>query len=329
MDRGELIIYRADDGGTDLQVRMAGETVWANLNELAELFGTTRQNLTMHIANIYQSAELEEVGTCKEFLQVQREGTRTVERAIKHYNLDLIIAVGYRVNSLVATRFRQWATAVLREYLIKGFAMNDERLKDPDHDYFEELLRRIRAIRASEKRFYRKVCDIFAESSDYDKDSPLAREFFQTVQNKLHWAAHGHTAAEVVRQRADATKPNMGLTYHPKPQIRKVDVTVGKNYLDEEENENLEGLVSQFFEFAEGQARRRKPVTMAGWIVKLNGLLTLNESEVLIGKGTVSAAQAREHAYGEYEKYRAGVEAPDAYDDLAAAAKAIKKLNDE
>ncbi len=324
MERGEIIIYRTDDGGTELQVKMSDESVWASLNELAELFDTTRQNLTIHIANIYESAELQEVGTCKDFLQVQQEGARAVRRSIKHYNLDLIIAVGYRVNSKVATRFRQWATAVLREYLIKGFAMNDERLKDPDHDYFEELLQRIRAIRASEKRFYRKVCDIFAESSDYDKDAALAREFFQTVQNKLHWAAHGHTAAEVVHQRADASKPSMGLTYHPKSNIRKADVTIGKNYLDVEENRILEGLVSQFFEFAEGQARRRKPVTMAGWVAKLNGLLTLNESEVLMGKGTVSAQQAKVRAHEEYEKYKAALKAPDAYDELVAASKKLK-----
>lgn len=325
MDKGEIIIYNSGAGRTDLQFRMAGQTVWANLNELAELFATTRQNLTMHISNIYQSAELEEVGTCKDFLQVQTEGGREVQRQIKHYNLDLIIAVGYRVNSHFATRFRQWATKILVEYAVKGFAMDDARLKEPGSDYFEELLARIRDIRSSEKVFHRKVCDIFAQSSDYEKSSPLAAEFFATVQNKLHWAAHGHTAAEVVFARADATKQDMGLTNYPKPMLRKRDTTVGKNYLEVDELDQLNSLVTQFFEFAEGQAKRRKLVTMAGWITKLNGILTLNESEVLIGKGKVTSEQAKERAHAEYEKYRAGLEVPDAFDELEAEAQKLKR----
>lgn len=325
MNKGEIIIYRDESGASALQVRMGQDTVWANLNELAALFQTTRQNLTMHIANIYQTAELQEVGTCKEFLQVQLEGTREVERSVKHYNLDLIIAVGYRVNSVVATRFRQWATKVLVEYAVKGFAMDDERLKEPDNDYFDELLARIRDIRSSEKRFHRKVCDIFAESSDYDKSAPAAAEFFATVQNKLHWAAHGHTAAEVVYRRADAEKKDMGLTNYPKANIRKQDVSVGKNYLDENELTRLNSLVTQFFEFAEGQAKQRKLVTMKGWIAKLNGLLTLNEAEVLMGKGRVSKIQAETHAHLEYDKYKSSLQAPDAWDELEGEARKLKQ----
>jgi len=325
MNKGEIIIYRDPKGYSELQVRMIDGTVWANLNELAELFETTRQNLTIHISNIYQTAELEEVRTCKDFLQVQLEGDRSVQRTIKHYNLDLIIAVGYRVNSAIATSFRQWATKILVEYAVKGFAMDDVRLKDPSNDYFDELLARIRDIRSSEKRLYKKVTDIFATSTDYNPKEALAQEFFQTVQNKLHWATHKHTAAEIVLARADAEKRDMGLTNYPKARLRKSDVTVAKNYLDKEELEILNLLVSQYFDFAETQAVRRRPMKMADWIERLNYIIQINGDEVLGHKGKVSKLQAETHAHQEYEKYKAGLQSPDAWDELEGEAKKLKK----
>lgn len=324
-DTGEIILYQNEVGATELQVRHAGKDLWLTQNQVADLFETTKQNVSLHVQNIFETAELQADRTVKEYLTVRQEGKREVQRTLMHYNLDLIIAIGYRVNSASATRFRQWATQILVEYAVKGFAMNDARLKEPDNDYFDELLARIRDIRSSEKVFHRKVCDIFAQSSDYEKSSPLAAEFFATVQNKLHWAAHGHTAAEVVFARADATKQDMGLTNYPKPKLRKQDTTVGKNYLEADELDQLNSLVTQFFEFAEGQAKRRKLVTMAGWITKLNGILTLNESEVLIGKGKVSSDQAKERAHAEYGKYRAGLDVPDAFDQLEEEAKKLLK----
>lgn len=324
MDKGEIIIYRDSDGTPELQVQMVDETVWLTQLQMADLFGRDKSVISRHIRNAVEEGEVEESATVAKFATVQLEGDREVERSLDHYNLDVIISVGYRVKSQAGVRFRRWATALIKEYMLKGFAMDDARLKEPDNDYFDELLARIRDIRSSEKRFHRKVCDIFAESSDYDKSAPAAAEFFATVQNKLHWAAHGHTAAEVVFKRADAEKKDMGLTNYPKANIRKQDVSVGKNYLDEDELTRLNSLVTQFFEFAEGQAKQRKLVTMQGWIVKLNGLLTLNEAEVLMGKGRVSKVQAETHAHQEYEKYKACLQAPDAWDELEEEARKLK-----
>jgi hypothetical protein len=324
MNKGDIILYQNDDGTAGLQVRFEGKDLWLTQNQVADLFNTTKQNISLHVQNIFETAELQADRTVKEYLTVRMEGKREVQRTLSHYNLDLIIAIGYRVNSKSATRFRQWATKVLVEYAVKGFAMDDARLKEPDNDYFDELLARIRDIRSSEKRFHRKVCDIFAESSDYDKSAPAAAEFFATVQNKLHWAAHGHTAAEVVYKRADAEKKDMGLTNYPKANIRKQDVSVGKNYLNEDELTRLNSLVTQFFEFAEGQAKQRKLVTMKGWIAKLNGLLTLNEAEVLMGSGRVSKIQAEAHAHQEYEKYKSSLQVPDAWDELEGEAKKLR-----
>ena len=323
--RGEIVLYRDPAGEAELQVRLAGDTVWANLNELAELFQTTRQNLTMHIGNIFQTAELQEDRTCKDFLQVQLEGTREVQRNVKHYNLDVIIAVGYRVNSHVATRFRQWATKVLVEYAVKGFAMDDARLKEPGNDYFAELLARIRDIRSSEKRMYQKVTEIFATSTDYNAKDALAMEFFQTVQNKLHWAAHEHTAAEVIKARANATKPDMGLTNYPSSRIRKADVGIAKNYLNADELEILNLLVSQYFDFAETQARRRRPMRMRDWIERLDYLIQLNGDEVLGHKGKVSMKVAKAHAEAEYEKFRVLPGRRDAWEELEEEAKKLEK----
>ena len=322
MNKGEIIIYQ-DGQEQRLQVRTDGQTVWLTQLQMAELFARDKSVISRHIRNVFEEGEVDPQATVANFATVQNEGQREVERSIDYYNLDVIISVGYRVKSAAGVRFRQWATKILVEYAVKGFAMDDARLREPGHDYFEELLARIRDIWSSEKRFHRKVCDIFAESSDYEPSSALAQEFFATVQNKLHWAAHGHSAAEVVLQRADASKRDMGLTNYPRPNIRKEDVTIGKNYLAQDELERLNSLVTQFFEFAEGQAKQRKLVTMQGWINKLNGLLTLNEAEVLVGKGRVSQEQARRHAHGEYEKYKRGL--PDAWDTLEANAKRLKK----
>ena len=239
MSKGELLIYQGKDGFTQLSVKLEDETVWLNQNQIGELFQTTKQNVGQHIKNILADGELEASGTVKEFFTVAREGRRNVRRLVEHYNLDMIISVGYRVNSHVGVHFRRWATERLREYIIKGFVLDDARLKQARDGYFDELLGRIRDIRSSEKVFYRKVCDIYSTSIDYDATVEITRDFFSSVKNKFHWAIHGHTAAEVVMQRADASKPNMGLTNWPVGEIRKQDVVVAKNYLGAEELDHL------------------------------------------------------------------------------------------
>jgi len=306
---GQLLIYQ--DGALRVQVRMDGQTVWLTQAAIAELYQTTSQNITMHLKGIYLDGELNEGSTCKEFLQVRREGARDVQRKIKHYNLEAILAVGYRVRSGRGTAFRQWATVRLSELLVKGFTMDDERLKAGQtlgDDYFDELLERIRDIRASERMFYQKITDIYATSIDYDPRSDITQTFFATVQNKLHWAIHGHTAAEVIHQRADASSQNMGLaTWKNAPHgpIRRTDVTVAKNYLTEKEISELNRIVTMYLDYAEDQARRRKPMYMSDWAKKLDAFLEFNERDILTHAGKISPKMAEEHASKEFEQYEA------------------------
>ncbi len=302
---GEFLLYRTEDGEVRIEVRLQDETLWLTQRQMAELFGTTPQNITIHLKRVYRDGELSEPATCKDFLQVRTEGTRRVERRRKHYNLDAIISVGYRVNSIRGTQFRMWATQRLREYIVKGFTMDDDRLKEGGGGvYFDELLARIRDIRSSEKVFWRKVLDIYALSIDYDPKADVSREFFAVVQNKMHWAAHGHTAAEIIEGRADAALPNMGLTTWRGAKPRLVDVGIAKNYLSERELDTLNRIVTMYLEFAELQALNRKPMTMRDWIAKLDDFLKLSDREILTNAGTVSHEQALEKARSEYEKYR-------------------------
>ena len=301
----QIIIYQAEDGKTKIDVRLEGETVWLSQRMMAELFQTSPQNITLHLKNIYEEHELEEVSTCKDFLQVQTEGNRTIERTQKFYNLDAIISVGYRIKSNVATRFRQWATRHIREYIIKGFVLDDERLKNPDlpFDYFEELTRRIQDIRTSEKRFYQKITEIYATSVDYDPTADVSIMFFKTVQNKVHWAITGKTAAELIAARADSSKRNMGLTNWRGIKVRKEDVGIAKNYLNEEELSALNNLVEQYLVFAQGQAMRRIPMYMNDWVEKLHGFLSLNDREILTHAGKISHELAISIAETEYDKF--------------------------
>lgn len=304
-NNSQIIIYQTEDGKTKLDVRLEGETVWLTQKLMAELFQTTPQNITLHLKNIFAEVELEESATCKEFLQVQQEGTRQVERVQKYYNLDAIISVGYRIKSRVATKFRQWATQHIREYIIKGFILDDERLKNPNQpfDYFDELLRRIQDIRTSEKRFYQKITDIYATSTDYDPTTDTSILFFKTVQNKLHWAITGQTAAEIIAERADSKKPHMELTNWRGVKVRKQDVTIAKNYLTEDELAALNNLVEQYLVFAEGQAMRRIPMYMKDWVDKLHGFLSLNDRDILNHAGKISHEIAIELAEKEYDKF--------------------------
>ena len=304
-NNSQIIIYQTENGQTKLDVLLENETVWLTQKLMAELFQTTPQNITIHLRNIFDEGELDEQATCKDFLQVQKEGERTVERNQKFYNLDAIISVGYRIKSNVATRFRQWATQHIREYIVKGFVMDDERLKNPDQpfDYFEELLRRIQDIRTSERRFYQKITDIYATSVDYDPTLDTSILFFQTVQNKMHWAITGKTAAEIVSERADSKKPNMGLTSWKGTKPRKQDAAIAKNYLNEKELLALNNLTEQYLVFAEGQAMRRVPMYMKDWTRKLHGFLSLNDREILDNAGKISHQLALEKAEKEYEKF--------------------------
>jgi hypothetical protein len=325
-----IVLYQTEDGRTRIECRFEGETLWLTQALIAELFQVTPQNVTMHLRAIFDEGELREEATCKEFLQVRREGSRDVERAIAHYNLPAILAVGYRVRSHRGTQFRQWATERLHEYLVKGFAMDDERLKNPPGkghvDYFDELLARIRDIRSSERRFYQKVLDIYATSVDYDPSTEASQRFFATVQNKMHWAAHGHTAAEVIHQRADAGQPFMGLrTTRPGGIVRKDDATVAKNYLTAEELEALNHIVSAYIGFAELQALGRRPMTMGDWIAKLDEFLKLSDRRLLDHAGKISAETAQAKAELEYNRYRAALDAQPRPVDAAFEA-AMKKL---
>ena len=303
--RSEILFYQTEDGRTRIQVRLEDETVWLTQADMAQLFQTTPQNITLHLKNIFQEGELEEESTCKDFLQVQTEGGRAVRRTRSFYNLDVIISVGYRVKSRVATRFRQWATQRLREYIIKGFTLDDERLKQAGGgNYFDELLARIRDIRSSEKIFWRKVLDIYATSVDYDPDKDMSKQFFAVVQNKMHWAAHGHTAAEIVAARANGTKSTMGLTSWTGTKPTATDAETAKNYLNLEELDTLNRIVSMYLDFAELQALNRRPMYMKDWIAKLDDFLRISEREILTHAGSVSHEAALEKARSEYEKYR-------------------------
>jgi hypothetical protein len=297
----EILLFQAGDGTIRLEVRMAGDTVWLTQAQMAELFQTTKQNVSLHIRNIFAEQELRESSVVKEFLTTaaDEKNYQTL-----YYNLDVIISVGYRVKSQRGTQFRIWATQRLREYLVKGFTMDDERLKRAgEGNYFEELLARIRDIRSSEKVFWRKVLDIYATSIDYDPGVEASQKFFATVQNKMHWAAHGHTAAEVIAQRANASHPNMGLTSWTGGTPRKSDVSVAKNYLNADELDALNRIVTAYLEFAELQARNRKAMHMKDWIVKLDDFLRLSERQVLMHAGTISHEIAAGKAEEEYEKF--------------------------
>ncbi len=304
-NNSQLIIYQTETGETKIDVRFQDETVWLSQQLMADLFQTTKQNISLHIANIYEDKELLPQATVKEFLTVQKEGNRQVTRSVEYYNLDMIISVGYRIKSKVATHFRQWATRHLREFIVKGFVLDDERLKNPQQpfDYFDELIRRIQDIRTSERRFYQKITDIYATSVDYDPTDEMSIDFFKTVQNKMHWAITGQTAAEIIYDRVNNQKKNMGLTNWRGVKIRKDDVSIAKNYLNEEELLSLNNLVEQYLIFAEGQAMRRIPMHMKDWIKKLDGFLQLNEREILTHAGKISHELAVEKAETEYYRY--------------------------
>ncbi len=303
--KGQFLVYSTEDGLTKLEVRLEDETVWLTQQHMAELFQTTKQNISLHLQNIFADGELERGATVKESLTVQLEGDRSVKRGVEFYSLDAIISVGYRVKSAVATRFRIWATQQLREYIVKGFVLDDERLTNPDRpfDYFDELLRRIQDIRTSERRFYQKITDIYATSIDYDPTQAQSIEFFQTVQNKLHWAITGQTAAEIIHTRVDSDRPNMGLTTWRGAKVRKDDVAIAKNYLAEPELAALNNLVEQYLVFAEGQAMRRLPMHMQDWIAKLHAFLTINDRDILTHAGKISHQMAKELAEAEYDKF--------------------------
>lgn len=300
----KLIIYQDDDEITRVSVRFADEDLWLTQNQLAEIYCTTQENISMHISNIYKDAELEENRTNKKFLLVRQEGSRQVKRNIDHYNLDMIIALGYRVQSQVATRFRRWATQRLHEYIQKGFALDDERMKQGGNRYFRELLQRIRDIRSSERNFYQQVTDIYATAVDYDPRSESTKTFFATVQNKLHFAVHENTAAEVIYKRVDNEKPLVGMTNFKGNYVTKDDVKIAKNYLSEIELQRLNLLVSGFLDFAEFQALEMNPMTMQDWIDSLDNQTTAHKRKILEGKGSISHKQAIEKAEHEFEIYR-------------------------
>ena len=299
-----FLIYQDVNGIARVNVRFEGEDVWLTVEQIMELFDASQQDVSYHIKQIYADGEQDAERTHQKFLLVRQEGNRSVRRNMSHYNLDMIIAVGYRVKSQVATRFRQWATQHLREFIQKGFTLDDDRLKGKGNRYFRELLQRIRDIRSSERNLYQQVTDIFITSIDYDPNANLTRMFFATVQNKLHYAAHQHTAAEVIYERVDAEKPMVGMTNFKGDYITKEDVQIAKNYLTEEELTYLNLLVSQYLDFAEIQALQQIPMKMTEWIQKLDDLMKLSGRQLLVGKGTISHEEAKKKAIAEFEKYR-------------------------
>ncbi|MEI7922640.1 MAG: virulence RhuM family protein [Planctomycetota bacterium] len=321
---GQFLVYQTEDGKLKLDVRFEGETVWLTQQHMAELFQTTKQNISLHIQNAFSEGELREDSVVKESLTTAADGKKY---ATKFYNLDVIISVGYRVKSLRGTQFRIWATQQLREYIVKGFVLDDERLKNPDQpfDYFEELLQRIQDIRTSERRFYQKITDIYATSIDYDPTQEVSLNFFKTVHNKVHWAITGQTAAEIVHGRVDASKPNLGLTNWRGPVIRKPDVVIAKNYLTEPELAALNNLVEQYLIFAQGQAMRRVAMHMADWIKKLDAFLTLNERDILTHAGRISHEMAQAKAELEYDKFKV-ITADEPRPVDAAFEQAVKQL---
>jgi len=304
MSNGEIILYTTEDGKTSIKLRAEEGTVWLTRMEIAELFQTTPQNITLHIQGIYEENEADTESTSKDCLLVQKEGNRNIQRELKLYNLSMILAIGYRVRSPRGTQFRKWATAHLQEYLIKGFILDDVRLKEPGNwDYFDELLERIREIRTSEKRFYQKVKDIYATAVDYDPKSDQAQLFFKKVQNKMLWALTGHTAAELICHRADPQLPNMGLTSWKGSRVRQGDVTVAKNYLSQDEISELNRIVTMYLDYAEDQAKRRKTITMNEWAGKLDAFLSFNEREILSHSGKVSAQVAEQLVLARYSQF--------------------------
>ena len=306
---GEFVMFASGDGEIRIECRFEQETLWLPQATLASLYQVTPQAITQHIKAIYEEGELEQNATCKSYLQVRTEGRRQVSRNTLHYSLPVILAIGYRVRSVRGTQFRQWATQTLQEYLIKGFVMDDERLKNPPvgsstvPDYFDEMLERIRDIRASERRVYLRVREIFALAADYQPSLKETTQFFQTIQNKLHFACTGHTAAELIHKRADASKPHMGLTSYKGEEVRKCDVTVAKNYLNQDEVSELNRVVNMWLDFAEDQARRRQQVFLRDWQVKLDQFLQFNDREVLQGAGKASKKMADEKAQPEYSQF--------------------------
>lgn len=333
LPQSAIILYQTEDGRTRIQCRFENETLWLTQAQIAELFETTPQNVTLHLKAIYAEGELVETATCKDYLQVRREGGREVSRKLRHYRLEAILAVGFRVRSHRGTQFRQWALGRLNEYLVKGFTMDDERLKNPpgkgQKDYFDELLERIRDVRSSERRFYQKVLDIYALSVDYDPSAEATQRFFATVQNKMHWATHGRTAAELIHERADAGQPFMGmLATRPGGIVRKEDAAVAKNYLTDGELQVLNRIVNLYIEYAELQALERKPMTMRQWVAKLDEFLKISGRELLHHAGKITAGQAKQKAELEYDHYRKMLDAqPRAVDlEFEKAVSELKKL---
>lgn len=326
-ENGDIIIYQTDDGLTKIDVKVQNETVWLSQQQMAELFSTSRTNVIEHINNIYLEEELDKNSTCQNFRQVRKEGNRNVSREIPFYNLDMIISLGYRIKSKVATNFRKWATERLKEYMIKGFTMDDERLKgNGGGNYWRELLARIKDIRSSEKVLYRQVLDLYATAVDYNPKDEKSIKFFKIVQNKLHYATHGHTASEIIYERADSEKPFMGLTTFKGDIPILSDVVIAKNYLSEEELKVLSNLVSGYFDFAEIQAIRHNPMYMEDYIKQLDTILSSTGEKLLIGAGTVSHEQAIEKAKSEYKKYQVKTISPVEREYLNALKQINKKI---
>lgn len=327
--KGEILIYQSESGDTKIDVFLEDGTVWIPQVTIARLYQTTPQNIIMHTRKIYSDGELDESATCKQSLQVQIEGSRSVKRNVKYYNLDMIIAIGYRVRSHIGMQFRNWATGILTEYMKKGFVLNDARLKNPQQfgdDYFDELLARIRDIRASEKRFYMKVRDIYALSVDYDPKLETTRNFFATVQNKLHYAVHGMTAPELIVSRVDSEKENMGLTTYEGEAVRQSDVTIAKNYLSRDELEDLNRIVTMFLDHAEDMARQKTPMYMSDWMVSLNEFLTFRRRNILQGHGKITNTKMERLALKEYAKFHTRrLKSPEQAEDEVSV---IDDLND-
>lgn len=339
--KGELLVYQTDDGRMKLEVRLENETVWLTQQTMADLFQTTKQNISLHTQNIIDEGELSPGATVKDCLTVQKEGARDVQRKLTYYNLDMIISVGYRVKSLIATRFRIWATQRLKEYIVKGFVMDDERLKNPPvagsaiPDYFDEMLERIRDIRASERRMYLRVKEIFAMAGDYEPSWSETTKFFSIIQNKLHFATTGMTAAELIKSRADHALPNMGLTSWKTGEVRKTDATIAKNYLKEDEIDGLNRVVVMWLDYAEDQAKRRKQVFMKDWERKLDEFLVFNERSILPGAGSVRKKDADNFAKNEYDRfaqrrreYKEAIGEEESIKQLEEAARNLSKLHE-
>lgn len=323
----EIVIYQTEKGNTKIEVKLDNESVWLTQKQLEVLYQTDRTSITKHIKKIYETGELNKNSTCANFAQVGFEGNREVSRNILFYNLDIIISVGYKVNSHIGTQFRIWATQRLNEYLVKGFTMDDERLKSGSQmNYFDELINRIRDIRSSEAIFYQKVKDIYVTSIDYDPKAEATKKFYATIQNKLHWAVHHHTAAELIVKRVDANKKDLGLTNWKSDRIRKSDVSIAKNYLSKEELTELNLLVEQYLAFAETQANAKKAMYMSDWIKKLNDILTINEKEILLDAGRISKEIAAEIAEKQFDIYSANLKQIESDNNIHVLESQIKKI---